>query len=83
MADKTSSSKRDVSINKAPQIIQPTNIDNLNVGFPVYAVEYYAATNLLFIAGGGGPTKSGVRNVIVRGDQNYSTDHSPLVDNEL
>ena len=65
MVDKTSSRQEDMLLNKPPQIIQPIKIDNLNVGFPVYAVEYDPATNLLFIAGGGGPTKSGVRNVIV------------------
>jgi len=36
------------------------------VGFPVYAVEFSAATSTLFIAGGGGPGRSGVRNAIVR-----------------
>lgn len=39
---------------------------NLQVGFPIYAVEYSAATSTLFVAGGGGPAKTGVRNSIVR-----------------
>ena len=40
-------------------------VEKLNVGFPVYAVEYCPESNVLFVAGGGGPAKSGVRNSIV------------------
>lgn len=40
-------------------------INKLNVSFPVYAVEYCPDDNILFVAGGGGPAKSGVRNSIV------------------
>lgn len=37
----------------------------VHVGFPVYAIEYSAPTKSLFVAGGGGPGRSGVKNVIV------------------
>jgi hypothetical protein len=37
----------------------------VELGFPVYAVEYAANTGTIFVAGGGGPAKSGVRNSIV------------------
>ena len=37
----------------------------VSVGFPVYAIEYSAPTKSLFIAGGGGPGRSGVKNSIV------------------
>lgn len=44
---------------------KPQLLDRLQLGFPVYAVDYSAATNTLFVAGGGGPAKTGVRNSIV------------------
>ncbi|PJF18165.1 hypothetical protein PSACC_02030 [Paramicrosporidium saccamoebae] len=39
--------------------------NKVELGFPVYAVEYAANTGTIFVAGGGGPAKSGVRNSIV------------------
>lgn len=44
---------------------KPQLLDRLQLGFPVYAVDYSAATSTLFVAGGGGPAKTGVRNSIV------------------
>lgn len=44
---------------------RPQLLDRLQLGFPVYAVDYSAATSTLFVAGGGGPAKTGVRNSIV------------------
>lgn len=41
------------------------NQDKLELGFPVYAVAYSEATSVLYVAGGGGPAKSGVRNCLV------------------
>jgi hypothetical protein len=41
-------------------------VEKVHFGFPVYAVAYSAATSTIFVAGGGGPAKSGVRNAIVR-----------------
>lgn len=49
-----------------PTFAEPVLIDKLNLGFPVFAVDYSAATSTLFVAGGGGPAKTGVRNSIVR-----------------
>ena len=40
-------------------------INRINMGFPVYAVAYCSKSNILLVAGGGGPAKSGVRNVVV------------------
>ena len=37
----------------------------IELGFPVYAVEYSTITKTVFVAGGGGPSKSGVRNSMV------------------
>lgn len=41
-------------------------IEQVQLGFPVYAVNYSADDGTLFVAGGGGPAKTGVRNAIVR-----------------
>lgn len=37
----------------------------VQAGFPVYAVEYCASSETVFVAGGGGRAKSGVCNSIV------------------
>lgn len=39
--------------------------NQLNLGFPVYAVEFIPKSSTLLIAGGGGPGRTGIRNAIV------------------
>lgn len=48
------------------EVLQKTMpADKVQLGFPVYAVAYSPATSTIYVAGGGGPGKSGVRNAIV------------------
>ena len=46
-------------------IMEAIPVEKVHFGFPVYAVAYSDATSTIFVAGGGGPAKSGVRNAIV------------------
>lgn len=46
-------------------INKPIPADNIQLGFPVYSVDYVPKTATVFVAGGGGPGKTGVKNSIV------------------
>lgn len=62
-------SPKDPAHHTAPPLLQATQrpcaVESVLLGFPVFAIAFCPTSLALYVAGGGGPAKSGVRNCLV------------------